>query len=75
VFFRCFIDLNLNSLHMVTKEVAPRMMAGAAICNISSVSGQIPNPVLAAYATAKAGADMYTRSCTLRLAPLLGLRP
>ena len=69
VIFRRFIDLNLNSLHIVTQEVAPRMMPGAAICNITSVAGQIPNPILAAYATAKAGADMYTKSCALRLAP------
>ncbi len=69
VIFRRFIDLNLNSLHIVTKEIAPRMTAGAAICNITSAAGQVPNPILTAYSTAKAGADMYTRSCALRLAP------
>jgi len=67
--FRRYVELNLNSVHIVTQEVMPRMRAGAAICNISSVAGQLPNTILSSYAAAKAGVDSYTRSCALHLAP------
>jgi len=66
--FRYYVDLNLNSVHILTREVAPRMLEGAAICNVSSVGGQIPSPVLASYAAAKAGVNSYTRTCALQLA-------
>lgn len=67
--WRRYVDLNLNSVHIVTREVAPRMRAGAAICNTSSIAGQMPSPVLAAYAAAKAGVISYTRTCALQLGP------
>lgn len=66
--FRDYVDLNLNSVHIVTREVAPRMLAGAVICNITSVAGLMASPLLVAYGAAKAGVISYTRSCALRLA-------
>jgi NAD(P)-dependent dehydrogenase (short-subunit alcohol dehydrogenase family) len=50
--WRRYVDLNLNSVYLVSKEVAPRMRAGAAICNTSSIAGQLATPLLAAYAAA-----------------------
>jgi NAD(P)-dependent dehydrogenase (short-subunit alcohol dehydrogenase family) len=45
------------------------MRRGAAICNTSSIAGQIASPALAAYAAAKAGVISYTRSLALQLGP------
>ena len=44
------------------------MLAGAVICNITSVAGLMASPLLVAYGAAKAGVISYTRSCALRLA-------
>jgi len=71
--WRRYVDLNLNSVYLVCKEVAPRMRVGAAICNTSSIAGQLATPLLAAYAAAKAGVISYTRSLALQLGPL-GIR-
>lgn len=67
--WRRYVDLNLNSVHIVTREVAPRMKAGGAICNTSSIAGMMPTPALQAYAAAKAGVISYTRTCALMLGP------
>jgi len=67
--FRRYVDLNLNSVHIVTREVAPRMKSGAAICNTASIAGQMASPVLAAYAAAKAGVISYSKTCALQLGP------
>jgi len=53
--WRRYVDLNLNSVYIVSREVAPRMKSGAVICNTSSIAGQLATPLLAAYAAA--GAD------------------
>ena len=53
--WRRYIELNLNSVYLVSKEIVPRMVAGAAVCNTSSIAGMLATPVLAAYAAAKAG--------------------
>jgi 3-oxoacyl-[acyl-carrier protein] reductase len=65
--FRRYVDLNLNSVHILTREVAPRMKAGAAICNTASIAGQLASPFLAAYAAAKAGVISYSKTCALQL--------
>ncbi|MGO9601942.1 MAG: SDR family NAD(P)-dependent oxidoreductase [Candidatus Binataceae bacterium] len=65
--WRKYVDLNLNSVYIVTREVAPRMRAGGAICNTSSIAGLQASPVLAAYAAAKAGVISYTRTLALQL--------
>jgi len=67
--WRRYVDLNLNSVYIVSREVAARMQSGGAICNTSSVAGMLPSPVLAAYAAAKAGVISYTRTLALQLGP------
>jgi NAD(P)-dependent dehydrogenase (short-subunit alcohol dehydrogenase family) len=67
--WRRYIDLNLNSVYIVSREVAPRMKAGAVICNTSSIAGLQAVPVLAAYGAAKAGVISYTKSLALQLGP------
>jgi NAD(P)-dependent dehydrogenase (short-subunit alcohol dehydrogenase family) len=56
-------------VYLVSREVAPRMKSGGAICNTSSIAGQQASPVLAAYAAAKAGVISYTKSLALQLGP------
>jgi 2-hydroxycyclohexanecarboxyl-CoA dehydrogenase len=67
--WRRYVELNINSVYLVSKEVVPRMKAGAAICNTSSIAGMLATPLLAAYAAAKAGVISYTRSLALELGP------
>jgi NAD(P)-dependent dehydrogenase (short-subunit alcohol dehydrogenase family) len=67
--WRKYVDLNLNSVYVVCREVVPRMRAGGAICNTSSIAGILPSPFLAAYAAAKAGVISYTRTLALQLGP------
>jgi meso-butanediol dehydrogenase / (S,S)-butanediol dehydrogenase / diacetyl reductase len=67
--WRRYVELNLNSVYLVSKEVVPRMRAGAAICNTSSIAGMLATPLLAAYAAAKAGVISYTRTLALQLGP------
>jgi NAD(P)-dependent dehydrogenase (short-subunit alcohol dehydrogenase family) len=67
--WRRYVDLNLNSVYIVSREVAPRMKSGGAICNTSSIAGLLPSPVLAAYAAAKAGVISYTKTLALQLGP------
>src|SRR5260221_10152719 len=65
--WRRYVDLNLNSVYIVSKEVAPRMKAGGAICNTSSIAGQQASPVLPAYPAAKEGLSSDIQSLPLRL--------
>ncbi len=67
--WRKYVELNLNSVFLVTREVAPRMQSGGAICNTTSIAGILPTPGLAAYAAAKAAVISYTRSLALQLGP------
>jgi len=67
--WRRYVDLNLNSVYLVSREVAPRMESGGAICNTSSVAGLMPSPALAAYAAAKAGVISFTRTLAQQLGP------
>jgi 2-hydroxycyclohexanecarboxyl-CoA dehydrogenase len=67
--WRRYVELNLNSVYLVSKEVVPRMQSGGAICNTSSIAGMLATPLLAAYAAAKAGVISYTRSLALQLGP------
>ncbi len=67
--WRRYVDLNLNSVYLVSREVAPRMKSGAAICNTSSVAGLQASPMLAAYAAAKAGVISYSKTLALQLGP------
>ncbi len=67
--WRRYVELNLNSVYIVSREIAPRMKSGGAICNTSSIAGLLPSPVLAAYAAAKAGVISYTKTLALQLGP------
>ena len=49
-----YVELNLNSVYVVSRERVGRMVAGGAVCNTSSIAGTLVTPVLAAYAAAKA---------------------
>ena len=51
--WRRYVELNLNSVYVVSREVVPRMVAGGAVCNTSSIAGMLATPVLAAYAAAR----------------------
>jgi NAD(P)-dependent dehydrogenase (short-subunit alcohol dehydrogenase family) len=66
--WRAGIDLNLTSAFIVTRNVAPRMEAGAAICNTASIAGVMPGP-LQAYGAAKAAMIHWTRNLAFALAP------
>ena len=67
--WRRYVELNLNSVYVVSKEIVPRMVAGGAVCNTSSIAGMLATPLLAAYAAAKAGVISYTRTLALQLGP------
>jgi len=67
--WRRYVDLNLNSVYLVTKQVATKMQPGSSICNTSSIAGLLATPGLAAYAAAKAAVISYTRSLALQLGP------
>ena len=67
--WRRYVELNLNSVYLVSKEVVPRMKTGGAICNTSSIAGLLATPFLAAYAAAKAGVISYTKTLALQLGP------
>lgn len=62
------IDLNLTSAFVVTRNVAPRMEAGSAICNTASIAGVVPGPLMA-YGAAKAAMIHWSRNLALSLAP------
>jgi NAD(P)-dependent dehydrogenase (short-subunit alcohol dehydrogenase family) len=67
--WRNYIELNLNSVYLVTSKVAPRMKSGGAICNTASIAGLLPTPNLAAYGAAKAAVISYTKTLALQLGP------
>ncbi len=67
--WRRYVELNLNSVYIVSREIVPRMVAGGAVCNTSSIAGMLATPFLAAYAAAKAAVISYTRTLALQLGP------
>jgi len=67
--WRRYVELNLNSVYLVSREIVPRMVAGGAVCNTSSIAGMLATPVLAAYAAAKAAVISYTRTLALQVGP------
>jgi NAD(P)-dependent dehydrogenase (short-subunit alcohol dehydrogenase family) len=62
------VELNLNSVYIVTRQFAPAMPRGAAICNTASVAGVQPSP-LQAYGAAKHAVIAMTRNMAVALAP------
>ncbi len=64
------IDTNLTSAFIVTRAVAPRMIARGAgkIINITSVISEVARVTVANYAAAKGGLKMLTRSMAVEWA-------
>jgi gluconate 5-dehydrogenase len=68
--WREVIDTNLTSAFIVTRAVAPRMIARGAgkIINITSLISEVARPTIANYAAAKGGLKMLTRSMAVEWA-------
>jgi 3(or 17)beta-hydroxysteroid dehydrogenase len=73
--WRLMMSVNLDSVFLgvkallpIMKESAKRTPAGGSIVNMSSVSGIIGTPVLAAYTTSKAGVRYLSKSIALDFA-------
>lgn len=68
--WREVIDTNLTSAFLVTRAVAPGMIArrSGKIINICSVMSEVGRPTTANYAAAKSGLKMLTRSMTIEWA-------
>lgn len=62
--WRSVIDTNLTSAFLVSRAVAPRMIARGRgkIINICSVMSEVSRPTIANYAAAKGGLKMLTRA-------------
>lgn len=65
------IDIHLTGTYLVSKKVAPHMIAqgGGAMVNLSSLAGLVGLPVRTAYSAAKAGIGMLTRVLGCEWAP------
>jgi NAD(P)-dependent dehydrogenase (short-subunit alcohol dehydrogenase family) len=65
------LDSDLKGPFFFTRAAIPHLKGrpGAAIVNVSSVTGQRPYANLAAYCVAKAGLDMFTQCMAVELAP------
>src|SRR4051812_20511558 len=68
--WREVIDTNLTSAFLVTRAVAPKMIARRAgkIINVCSLMSEVGRPTIANYAAAKGGLKMLTRSMTVEWA-------
>ncbi len=60
------IDLNIKSLHYLTKELLEIMKTGM-IINISSMASFLPTPLLSSYAATKAYVYSYSRALAYEL--------
>jgi glucose 1-dehydrogenase len=71
--WRKIIDVDLTGPFVCSRETVKQMRVqqpnGGCIINISSVHQEIPKPFYAAYAAAKAGIKMMTKTMALELAP------
>lgn len=68
--WRSVIDTNLTSAFLVSRAVAPRMIARGRgkIINICSVMSEVSRPTIANYAAAKGGLKMLTRAMAVEWA-------
>jgi gluconate 5-dehydrogenase len=68
--WRAVLDTNLTSAFLVTRAVAPRMIARGAgkIINICSVMSEVSRPTIGNYAAAKGGLKMLTRAMAVEWA-------
>ncbi|CAJ0926932.1 unnamed protein product, partial [Mesorhabditis belari] len=64
------MNLNLRSLHQLTRLVIPHILKSKGnIVNVSSAGSQMPVPGCGFYCMSKAALDMYTKCLALELAP------
>lgn len=66
------MEVTLRGVFLGIKHAAAAMIdgaAGGAIVNIASINCRVPTNGLSAYATAKAGVEMLTRSAAVELGP------
>lgn len=69
-FFHRVMDLNMTSVFLATKAVAPHMSEGGAIVNFASLAGRDGGGAGAAiYATAKGAVMTFTRAMAKQLGP------
>ncbi len=69
-FFNHVMQLNMTSIFLVTKAVAPHMPEGSAIVNFSSQAGRDGGgPGACAYATSKGAVMTFTRAMAKELGP------
>src|SRR5690606_9236565 len=61
------VDLVLKGVFLSTKHEARAMTDGGAIVNISSLNAHVPMWGGSAYASAKAGVEMFTKNAALEL--------
>ena len=64
-------DVNLKSVFLMTRDLAPLMREGASIINISSTGGLVAYENMTAYGAAKGGVAMFSRAAAVDLAPEL----
>lgn len=69
-FWSMHIDLNLTGTFRVTKAFLPGMIAAryGRIINVASIAGEVGLPYFGAYATAKAGVIIFTKTLAMELA-------
>ena len=69
-FWDFHINLNLNGVFRVTKAFLPGMLERGygRIVNVASIAGEVGLPRFAAYATAKAGVIMFTKTLAMEVA-------
>ena len=66
------LDVDLKGVFLCTKHEATQMITqgkGGSIINIASLNSQMPGMGLAAYCTAKAGVEMFTKVAAMELGP------
>ncbi|WP_149195861.1 SDR family NAD(P)-dependent oxidoreductase [Luteimonas suaedae] len=69
-YFHKVMDLNLKSVYLTTRAVAPLMREGSAIVNFASLAGRDGGgPGAAIYATSKAAVMTFTRAMAKELGP------
>jgi len=69
-FFNFVIQLNLNTVFLMMKEVVPHMSDGGSVINFASLAGRDGGgPGASAYATSKGAVMTFTRSMAKELGP------
>jgi NAD(P)-dependent dehydrogenase (short-subunit alcohol dehydrogenase family) len=67
--YQSMYDVNLRSAYFLTAAIAPRMVPGSAIVNISSTGAQIGMAIAAGYSGTKAALESMTRSWAVEFGP------